>query len=90
MRRDFLVLKSRRIYSLENLDENFIKFQLLDSSTIDIYTNVFYCRPIYLLLKSEKSRHVESRSVCVGLKSYIGLHAITDVAGKISNIDTKS
>ncbi len=41
----------------------FITFQLLDSST-----KVFYCRPIYLLSKNEKSRRVDtSRPVRVGL-----------------------
>ena len=37
MRRDFLVFKSRQICCLENFIENFITFQLLDSSTVHIY-----------------------------------------------------
>ncbi len=70
MRRDFVVLKSRQICSLQSFIEKFITFQLLESYIIFISTKVFYCRPIYFVLKNEKSRRVaESRPVCVGLKS---------------------
>ncbi len=66
MRRDFLVFTSRQICSLDNFIENFITFPLLDS-LLFISAKVFYCRPIYLLLKNEKSRRVaKSRPVCVG------------------------
>ena len=49
--------------------ENFITFQLLDSSDFHIIsTKAVYCVQICLLLKSEKLRSVaESRRVSVGL-----------------------
>ena len=40
MRRDFLVLKSRQIRSLQSFIEKFITFQLLEPSTFHIYQTI--------------------------------------------------
>ncbi len=47
---------------------DFLVLNFLWNHLLFISAKGFFCRPIYLLLKNEKSRRVaESRSVCVGL-----------------------
>ncbi len=61
MRRDFLVLKSRRIYSLENLNENFIKFQLLDSIIYFWYLPMFSIVDRFICFWKVKNRAALNR-----------------------------
>ncbi len=51
MRCDYLVFKSRQICYLENLFENFITFQLLDSSTFHIYQCLLLYTDLFAFVK---------------------------------------
>ena len=51
MRRDFLVLKSRQICSLQSFIENIITFQLLESYTFHIYQSFLLWTDLFVFEK---------------------------------------